>query len=291
MVTPSSVWRGRWSEAQKEHKRRVDEVLSSIRAGAVEQVPHPKQSRRVGLLAQKMGMMEVYDEWGHKFAVTVLQVDRCQVVAVKKELSPSGRVGVQVGSGIAKPKRVAKPQRGHFDRAGVDYKKRTAEFAVTPDAVLPLGLELGVEHFVPGQHVDVCGLSVGRGFQGVMKRHGFKGQPATHGTSLTHRSLGSVGALGQGKIFKGKKMPGRMGGKRRTVQSLQLFRTDADRGLLYVRGSVPGKSGSWIRVTDAVRKAPTPDLPFPTRVTPRSEDEPAVLTAPKAERSPFPHGV
>ena len=190
---------------------------------------------RTGLIAQKLGMTRMFAEDGTHVPVTVLQLDSCQVVAVRDN-QKDGYTALQLGSGAAKVKNVSKPERERFAKAKVTPKKKLAEFRVAEDAVLEVGTELSVAHFVSGQKVDVVGTSIGKGFAGAMKRHGFKGLRATHGVSVSHRSHGSTGQCQDpGRVFKGKKMAGHMGARRVTTQNLSIYKTDEDRGLLLVR--------------------------------------------------------
>jgi large subunit ribosomal protein L3 len=221
-----------------------------------------KSGRRVGALAMKVGMLAIFDKWGQRHAVTVLHLDACEVLQ-KKTIETDGYTALQLGVGEAKAKRVKAPAMGHFLKAGVKPKRKVAEFRVTPDALLPVGTRVNAVHFVPGQLVDVCGTSKGKGFQGVMKRWNFAGGSATHGNSVSHRVPGSTGCRQDpGRTFKNKKMPGRMGGERITTQNLVLLKVDPLRDLLFVKGSVPGSAGTFIRVTDAV-KGPMPPSPLP----------------------------
>ena len=208
-------------------------------------------------------MTRVFSDDGRHVPVTVLEVEACQVVDVRTRDS-HGYAAVQLGAGRAKAKNVSKPMRGHFARARVEPKRVLAEFRVDDDALLDVGAELTAGHFVPGQFVDVAGVSIGKGFAGGMKRHNFGGLEASHGVSVSHRSHGSTGnAQDPGKVFKGKKMAGHLGARRATVQNLEVVRTDAERGVILVRGSVPGHDGAWVEVFDA-RKRPLPDgAPFP----------------------------
>ena len=208
---------------------------------------------RSGVIAQKIGMTRVYNEAGEHVPVTVLRMENCQVVAQRTE-EKNGYTAVQLGVGLAKVKNTSKALRGHFATASVEPKAKVAEFRVSPDNLLDVGAEITVEHFVPGQKVDVTGSSIGKGFQGVMKRHNFGGGRATHGNSVSHRSHGSTGQRQDpGKVFKGKKMAGHMGAHRVTTQNLEIVSTDTERGLILVRGAVPGSKGAWITVRDAVR--------------------------------------
>lgn len=234
---------------------------------------------RSGLIAQKMGMTRVFTDSGEHVPVTVLKVDDCQVVDVRTP-EKNGYAAVQIGAGAAKAKNVTKPMRGHYARSKVEPKRKLAEFRVSEDAMLNVGDELTADHFVPGQMVDVAGISIGKGFAGGMKRHNFKGLEATHGVSISHRSHGSTGnSQDPGKVFKGKKMAGHMGAERVTVQNLSVVRTDADQGLILLSGSVPGHKGAWVEISDAVKAALPEDAPFPAGVRggnqPDAEDLPA----------------
>lgn len=219
--------------------------------------------KRSGLIAQKMGMTRIFSAEGEHVPVTVLKVDACQVVAVRTE-EKDGYNAVQLGVGSIKVKNVNKAQRETYSRAGVEPKRKLAEFRVTADALLDVGAELSVEHFVSGQFVDVTGTSVGKGFAGGMKRHNFGGLRASHGVSVSHRSHGSTGnRQDPGKTFKGKKMAGHMGDVRVTTQNLQVVATDAERGLIMVKGAVPGSAGGFIIVRDAVKRKLPDGVPMP----------------------------
>jgi len=218
---------------------------------------------RTGVIAQKVGMTRVFTEEGQNVPVTVLRLDNCKVVDVRTE-AKHGYNAVQLGWGNAKTKNVSKPMRGHFARAKVEPKRTLAEFRVSGDALLEVGAEITADHFVAGQRVDVAGISIGKGFAGGMKRHNFAGLEASHGVSISHRSHGSTGNnQDPGKVGKGKKMAGHMGNARATVQNLEVVSADADRGLVLVRGAVPGSRGGFVLVSDAVKR-PAPDgVPFP----------------------------
>lgn len=221
---------------------------------------------RTGLIAKKVGMTRVFDDEGRHVPVTVLSMDGCQVVSVMTE-EKNGYNAVQLGVGQAKVKNVTKAERGHFAKAKVEPKQKVAEFRVSNDALLEVGAELSAEHFVPGQFIDVAGQSIGKGFAGAMKRHNFSGMRATHGVSISHRAHGSTGQCQDpGKVFKGKKMAGHMGAERVTVQNLQVVRVDAERGLILVKGSVPGTKNGWVYVSDAVKRKMPEDLPFPAKL-------------------------
>ena len=236
---------------------------------------------RTGVIAKKMGMTRVFTDDGNHESVTVLRMDNCQVVDVKTEES-NGYNAVQLGVGAAKVKNVSKGMRGHFARAKVEPKRKLAEFRVSGDALLKVGSEISADHFIAGQPVDVVGTSIGKGFAGAMKRHNFAGLEASHGVSISHRSHGSTGnSQDPGRVFKGKKMAGHMGDKRITSQNLVVISTDPERGLILVRGSVPGSKGGYVLVHDA-KKKPAPDgVPFPAalRGAPAADDAPAEETS------------
>jgi len=195
--------------------------------------------------------------------VTVLKVDNCQVVAQRTQ-EKDGYTAIQLGVDAAKPKNVTKALRGHYAKASVEPKRKLAEFRVPAEGLVDVGAEFSVEHFIVGQFVDVTGTTVGKGFAGVMKRHNFRGLEASHGVSISHRSHGSTGQRQDpGKVFKGKKMAGHMGDRQRTQQNLQVIRTDAARGLIMVKGSIPGSEGGYVLVRDAVKKPQAKDLPMP----------------------------
>ena len=218
---------------------------------------------RTGLIAQKLGMSRVFTSEGNHVPVTVLRIDNCQVVAQRTQ-DKDGYTALQLGVGTAKVKNVTQPQRGHFAKAKVEPKAWLAEFRVSEDALVPVGAEITAAHFLAGQYVDVTGTSIGKGFAGGMKRHNFGGLRATHGVSVSHRSLGSTGQRqSPGKTFKNKKMAGHMGAARVTTQSLEIVVADAERGLLFVKGSVPGSEKGWVLIKDAVKKKPPDGLPFP----------------------------
>jgi large subunit ribosomal protein L3 len=221
---------------------------------------------RTGVIAKKMGMTRLFQEDGRHVPVTVLQLENVQVVA-RREADNDGYTAVQLGAGSAKAKNLSKPERGHFGKAQVEPKARVAEFRVSEDALLDVGAELSADHYVAGQIVDIQGVTQGKGFQGGMKRWGFGGLRATHGVSVSHRSLGSTGQRQDpGKVFKNKKMAGHMGAKNRTQQNLEIVRTDAVRGLLFVKGSVPGSKGGWLLVKDAVKVARPETAPYPAGI-------------------------
>jgi large subunit ribosomal protein L3 len=218
---------------------------------------------RTGVIARKIGMTRLFSEEGNHVPVTVLKLDQCQVVAVRTE-EKDGYTAVQLGVGKAKVKNVGKPLRGHFAKAKVEPKRKLAEFRVPKDKLLEVGAEVAADHFVAGQFVDVAGSTTGKGFQGVMKRWNFAGLEASHGVSVAHRSHGSTGQRQDpGRTFKGKKMAGHMGTARITTQNLKVVATDADKGLIMVRGSVPGQAGSFVFVSDAVKRKLPKEAPQP----------------------------
>lgn len=230
---------------------------------------------RSGLIAQKLGMTRIYTEEGVVVPVTVLKVDNCQVVA-QKTSDKDGYTALQLGAGVPKIKRLTKAERGHFAVAKVEPKRKLKEFRVSPDNVIPVGAEITVEHFVPGQFVDVSATSMGKGFAGGMKRWNFGGLRATHGVSISHRSIGSTGnRQDPGKVFKNKKMPGHLGAETTTTQNIVVVKTDLERGLIMVKGSVPGVKGAWVSVRDAVK-----------RKLPDSAPKPGAFKLPEAAAAP-----
>mgnify|MGYP006278009809 CR=1 FL=1 len=213
---------------------------------------------RSGVIAKKLGMTRLFMEDGRQVPVTVLQMESLQVVA-QRTAERDGYTAVQLGAGAAKAKNTSQPMRGHFARANVAPKRRLVEFRVAPENMIGVGEELTADHYFEGQFVDVSGSSIGKGFAGGMKRHNFRGLEATHGVSISHRAHGSTGQCQDpGKVFKGKKMAGHLGDEKVTVQNLQVVRTDAERGLIMVKGAVPGSKGGWVVIKDAVKK-PTPE--------------------------------
>jgi large subunit ribosomal protein L3 len=231
---------------------------------------------RTGVIAKKVGMTRLFQEDGRHVPVTVLALENCQVVSVRTA-DRDGYVAVQLGAGEAKQKNVAKPQREHFARAQVSLKARVAEFRVADDAVLEVGSTIAASHFVPGQMVDVAGHTQGKGFQGGMKRWGFGGMRATHGVSISHRALGSTGQRQDpGKVFKNKKMAGHMGDRERTQQNLEVVRVDDERGLIFVKGSVPGAKNAWLTVKDSVKVARHAEAPYPAGIKGANDADPVV---------------
>jgi len=227
-------------------------------------------------------MTRLFLEDGKQVPVTVLQLDKLQVVA-QRTPENHGYSAVQLGAGTAKPKRVSKAMRGHFATAKVTPKRKVAEFRVAPENMIGVGEEITANHYFEGQFVDVCGTSIGKGFAGGMKRHNFRGLEATHGVSISHRSHGSTGQCQDpGKVFKGKKMAGHMGAARVTTQNLQVVRTDADRGLIMVKGAVPGAKGGWVTIKDAVKKPFPENAILPAAL--KSEAEAAAKAAEEAAK-------
>jgi large subunit ribosomal protein L3 len=233
---------------------------------------------RSGVIAKKLGMTRLFMEDGRQIPVTVLQLDGLQVVA-QRTTDKDGYTAIQLGAGSAKAKRVSAPMRGHFAAAKVEPKRKLAEFRVDPENLVAVGEEITADHYFEGQFVDVSGTSTGKGFAGAMKRHNFSGLRASHGVSISHRSHGSTGQCQDpGRVFKGKKMAGHLGSVRVTTQNLQVVRTDADRGLIMVKGAVPGTKGGWVTIKDAVKK------PFPENaVLPAALKSAAAAAAPATE--------
>ena len=233
---------------------------------------------RTGLIAKKLGMTRVFDDTGNHLPFTLLQIDECQVVAQRTE-ERDGYTALQLGAVAAKPKRMSKGLRGHFAKAKVQPKQKLVEFRVSSDAMLDTGVEISASHFVAGQFVDVCGTSIGKGFAGSMKRHHFKGLRASHGVSISHRSHGSTGQCQYpGKVFKGKKMAGHMGDERVTIQNLRIISTNPDDGVIVVEGSVPGSTGGYVLLSDALKKKQPEGLPFPASVVSGAESEKEVIS-------------
>jgi len=213
---------------------------------------------RSGLIAQKLGMTRIFTDDGAHVPVTVLALQGCQVVGQRTQ-EKDGYVALQLGAGSVKVKNVNKAQRGQYAAAKVEPKRKVVEFRVSEDNLIEIGAELQADHFIEGQLVDVTGTSIGKGFAGAMKRHNFGGLRASHGVSISHRSHGSTGnSQDPGKVFKGKKMAGHMGDVRVTTQNVKVVKTDIERGLIMVQGSVPGAKGGWIQIRDAVKK-PAPE--------------------------------
>ncbi|MDP5219923.1 50S ribosomal protein L3 [Ruegeria sp. 2205SS24-7] len=230
---------------------------------------------RSGIIAKKVGMTRLFQDDGKQIPVTVLQLDGLQVVA-QRTTEKDGYTAVQLGAGSPKVKRVSKAMRGHYAASKVEPKRKLVEFRVEEEGLIDVGAEISAEHFLEGQKVDVTGTSIGKGFAGAMKRHNFGGLRASHGVSISHRSHGSTGQCQDpGKVFKGKKMAGHMGAARVTTQNLEVVKTDADRGLLMIKGAVPGSKGGWVTVKDAVKKKAPEGLPFPAAIKSAATEAPA----------------
>jgi large subunit ribosomal protein L3 len=234
---------------------------------------------RTGVITQKVGMTRLFTDDGRHVPVTVLKLDGCQVVAQRTK-EKDGYTAVQLGSGLAKVKRVSKAERGHFAKAQVEPKRKVAEFRVSPDNLVDVGSFITADHFVPGQIVDVSGITIGKGFAGTMKRHNFSGLEASHGVSISHRSPGSTGnRQDPGRTFKGKKMSGHMGQVLVTTQNVEIAKVDVERGLIMIKGGVPGSKGSWVMVRDAVKRPLPKEAPKPAAVK-----KPGAAAAPAAEQ-------
>ena len=240
---------------------------------------------RSGVIAQKLGMTRIFTDAGEHIPVTVLKLDQCQVVAHRTK-EKNGYTALQLGVGRAKVKNVSKAERGRFAVAQVEPKQKLAEFRVSEDALIPVGAEITADHFVPGQFVDVTGTTTGKGFAGGMKRWNFGGLRASHGVSISHRSIGGTGGRQDpGKTFKNKKMPGHLGVEQVTTQNLRVVRTDVERGLILVEGAVPGHAGGWIFIKDAVKRKAPADLPMPGKFRTSGDGAAAVETAPAEENA------
>jgi large subunit ribosomal protein L3 len=235
---------------------------------------------RTGVIAKKVGMTRLFQADGRHVPVTVLQLEDVQVVG-RREMDSDGYTAVQLGAGTAKAKNVAKPQRAAFGKAEVEPKAKVVEFRVDEDALLDVGARISAEHFVAGQLVDVAGVTQGKGFAGAMKRWNFGGLRATHGVSVSHRSHGSTGnRQDPGRVFKNKKMAGHMGARNRTQQNLEIVRTDPIRGLLFVKGSVPGHKGAWLTVSDAIKLPRHESAPYPAAILETAKPQPVEEHAP-----------
>jgi large subunit ribosomal protein L3 len=226
---------------------------------------------RTGLIAQKLGMSRIFDAKGQHVPVTVLKVEACQVIAVQTK-EKNGYISVQLGAGTKKASRVSAPERGHFAKAKVEPKAKVVEFRVDEKHVLEVGAELCASHFVVGQWVDATSVTIGKGFQGAMKRWNFSGLRATHGVSVSHRSPGSTGMRQDpGRVFKNKKMPGHMGAKTRTMSNLRVVAVEAEHGLIMVEGNVHGHKGCWVTLKDAVKKKLPKEAPSPAGLKAKKE--------------------
>ncbi|KAI0064585.1 mitochondrial 50S ribosomal protein L3 [Artomyces pyxidatus] len=301
-----------WALAERPAFPSCRQIHSSVVANATATTSAVKwtpDSIRTGVIARKRGMTAMWDDQGVRFPVTVLQLEECQVTAnvttVRKDQSEYH--AVQVAASDRPAKTATKQMLGHFRKAGVAPKRIVKEFPITPDAHVPVGTTLSAVHFVPGQFVDVIANSIGKGFQGTMKRWNFKGLRASHGVSVSHRSAGSTGAhQDPGRIWPGKKMAGRMGGTRITAQNLAVVRVDSALDLIFVRGCVPGVDDAHVMVRDAKKKMVSlsrahqakgeyekvlpkgvNDLPFPAGTQELAKALPPVIVAPSLRRSPF----
>ena len=222
-----------------------------------------RNQHRTGVLAKKLGMTRFFDETGAHVGVTVLSLDGCQVTG-QRTTETDGYVALQLGAGVKKAKNTSKPQREAFGKVNVEPKAVVSEFRVTEDMLIEVGAELTADHFVPGQKVDIQGTTIGKGFAGAIKRWNFGGMRATHGVSVSHRAHGSTGQRQDpGKVFKNKKMAGHLGQETVTTQNLTVFRVDAERGLIMIKGSVPGAEGSYVKVRDSVKSPVHADAPKP----------------------------
>jgi large subunit ribosomal protein L3 len=242
---------------------------------------------RSGVVAQKVGMTRVFTEAGEHVPVTVLRLAQCQVVAHRTK-DKNGYVALQLGSGARRANNMSKADRGYFGKQNVEPKRKLAEFRVTEDALIPVGAEITADHFIPGQFVDVCGITIGKGFAGGMKRWNFAGLRASHGVSISHRSIGGTGGRQDpGKTFKNKKMPGHLGVERVTTLNLKVVQTDVERGLILVEGAVPGSKSGWVTVRDAVKKKLPKEAPKPGkfRVSEAAEAK-AQSEQPKSDQAP-----
>jgi large subunit ribosomal protein L3 len=238
---------------------------------------------RTGVIAQKLGMTRIFTDAGEHVPVTVLKLEQCQVVA-HRTIEKDGYIALQLGAGSRKPKNISKAQRGQFAVASVEPKHRVVEFRVDAERVIPVGAEIMADHFIDGQFVDVTGTSLGKGFAGGMKRWNFGGLRATHGVSVSHRSIGSTGGRQDpGKTFKNKKMPGHLGVERVTTQNLKVVRTDVERGLILVEGAVPGAKGGWVELRDAVKRKLPDGVPQPGKFRVGNESDAPVPAGQGAE--------
>ena len=218
---------------------------------------------RSGVIAQKVGMTRIFTDAGEHVPVTVLRLAQCQVVAHRTK-DKNGYVALQLGSGARRSNNMSKADRGYFGKQNVEPKRKLAEFRVTEDSLIPVGAEITADHFIPGQFVDVSGITIGKGFAGGMKRWNFAGLRASHGVSISHRSIGGTGGRQDpGKTFKNKKMPGHLGVERVTTLNLKVVQTDVERGLILVEGAVPGAKSGWVTVRDAVKKKLPKEAPKP----------------------------
>src|SRR5436190_7175012 len=290
------------AQARARHRRphpadrgRADEARPVRRRGRRDQAVTGMTAMRTGVIAKKLGMTRFFDEAGAHVPVTILSLEGCQVVG-QRTADKDGYVALQLGAGSRKAKNTSQADRGQFAKALVEPKRTVVEFRVSDDMLIDVGAELTADHFLPGQKVDVSGLTVGKGFAGGMKRWNFGGLRATHGVSLSHRSLGSTGnRQDPGKTFKNKKMAGHLGVEAVTTLNLTIFRVDVERGLIMIKGAVPGTEGSWVKIRDAIKKAapagvPTPGAYKKAGEEAKAEEAPAqeeeVITAAPADEAP-----
>jgi len=244
-------------------------------------------ANRTGVLAKKVGMTRFFDETGQHVPVTVLSLDGCQVTA-QRTVEKDGYTALQLGAGAKKAKNESNAMRGHFAKAQVEPKRVVAEFRVNADALIDVGAEFTADHFVAGQKVDIQGVTVGKGFAGAMKRWNFGGMRATHGVSVSHRAHGSTGnRQDPGRTFPGKKMAGHLGQETVTTLNLTVWKVDVERGLILIKGAVPGTEGTYVKVRDAIKKAAPADLPRPGAFR-KAGDTPAAAAAegPAVEDAP-----
>lgn len=256
-------------------------------------IEYTNRSIRCGLIGEKLGMLQLWTHWGEQVTVTAIRVLPNYVLQIKHEINQKGRIGLQLCSRPAKTKNLSKSVLVHYKKAGVMPCKTIHEFQITPDAVIPVGAELDVRHFNVGQYVDITGYTIGKGFTGAMKRWNFGGQPATHGVSLTHRSIGSTGsAQDPGHVFKGKKMAGRMGNERNTKLNNMIYKIDIERQLIYVKGSVVGNKGNVVILRDAIKKQFEEDKlpPMPTFIKDSNTPMTGEIILPHSELDPFRFG-
>lgn len=277
---------------EEENQRELDILIKEKEA---EGVHYKGAARRSGLIGEKLGMMNLFDHWGKHITCTVVRIDNHVIHHNEAPDLKTGLTTIKVGSGKRKPKKTPDWLARMCERAGCDFKMRLHDFPVTEDALIPVGTELSARHFLPGQYIDVMGITVGRGFQGPMKRWGFKGLEASHGVSVAHRAHGSIGSTGVGKVFKGKKMAGRMGSKTTTMLNMRVYRVDPDRNLLFLLGSLPGPNKGLLILKDAAVKKWTAEdqvPPFPTftPTDPANDDLSSIYMKPEGS-DPFAYGL
>jgi large subunit ribosomal protein L3 len=243
-------------------------------------------ANRTGVIAKKLGMTRFFDETGQHVPVTVLSLDGCQVTG-QRTVEKDGYTALQLGAGAKKPKNTSKALRGHFAKNSVEPKRIVAEFRVDEAALIEVGAEFTADHYVAGQKVDIQGITVGKGFAGAMKRWNFGGLRATHGVSVSHRSHGSTGnRQDPGRTFPGKKMAGHLGQETVTTLNVTVWKVDVERGLILVKGAVPGSEGSYVKVRDAIKKAAPADLPRPGAFRKAGEAPAAAAAETPAEEAP-----